>query len=89
VAPDGPAIAEAVEKALDDWRDRSTVTIEEAAPIIGVSRGSAYAAAQSGEIPTLRIGRRLVVPVAALRRLLGEMPEASWQPASRGPLGAT
>jgi excisionase family DNA binding protein len=63
---------EAVEKALENWRDKSTVTIEEAAPIIGVSRGSAYAAARSGEIPTLRIGRRLLVPVAALRRLLGE-----------------
>jgi excisionase family DNA binding protein len=61
-----------VEKALENWRDKSTVTIEEAAPIIGVSRGSAYAAARSGEIPTLRIGKRLLVPVAALRRLLGE-----------------
>jgi excisionase family DNA binding protein len=72
----GLAIADAVGDALANWRDKSTVTIEEAAPIIGVSRGSAYAAAQSGEIPTLRIGRRLVVPVAALRRLLGEF-EAS------------
>ena len=57
----------------EDWRDRSTVTVEEAAPIIGVSRGSAYAAARSGEIPTVRVGRRMVVPVVALRRLLGEI----------------
>jgi hypothetical protein len=75
VAPDKSAIAEEVE-ALEDWRNKSTVTIEEGAPIIGVSRGPAYAAARTGEIPTLRIGKRLLVPVAALRRLLGEF-EAS------------
>ena len=76
MAPKGPALAEAVDEELAGWRDKSTVTIDEAAPIIGVSRGSAYAAARSGEIPTLRIGKRLLVPVAALRRLLGEF-EAS------------
>ena len=75
MAPDKSAIAEEVE-ALEDWRNKSTVTIEEGAPIIGVSRGPAYAAARTGEIPTLRIGERLLVPVAALRRLLGEF-EAS------------
>jgi hypothetical protein len=75
VAPDKSAIAEEVE-ALEDWRNKSTVTIEEGAPFIGVSRGPAYAAARTGEIPTLRIGKRLLVPVAALRRLLGEF-EAS------------
>ena len=75
MAPDKSAIAEEVE-ALEDWRNKSTVTIEEGAPIIGVSRGPAYAAARTGEIPTLPIGKRLLVPVAALRRLLGEF-EAS------------
>ena len=75
MAPDKSAIAEEVE-ALEDWRNKSTVTIEEGAPIIGISRGPAYAAARTGEIPTLRIGKRLLVPVAALRRLLGEF-EAS------------
>ena len=75
MAPDKSAIADEVE-ALEDWRNKSTVTIEEGAPIIGVSRGPAYAAARTGEIPTLRIGKRLLVPVAALRRLLGEF-EAS------------
>ena len=54
MAPDKSAIAEEVE-ALEDWRNKSTVTIEEGAPIIGVSRGPAYAAARTGEIPTLRM----------------------------------
>lgn len=49
---------------------RPTVTVEEAGAILGISRGSAYAAAKNGTLPTLRIGKRLVVPTAALRRLL-------------------
>lgn len=48
-----------------------TITIEEAARLLGVSRNSAYAAAARGEIPTLRIGRRLLVSTAKLRDLLG------------------
>lgn len=56
----------------EDWRSSTTISVEQAAPILGISRGSAYEAARSGELPTIRIGRRLLVPVAALRRLLGE-----------------
>ena len=73
MAPNETDIAEAVDSAIDDWRSRSTLTIEETAPIIRLSRGSTYEAARSGEIPTIRIGRRLLVPVAGLRRLLGEL----------------
>jgi excisionase family DNA binding protein len=47
-----------------------TLTVEEAGELLGISRGSAYEAARNGDIPTIRIGRRLVVPTAALRRLL-------------------
>ena len=49
---------------------RLTYTIEEAARLIGIGRSSAYQAAQTGEIPTVRIGRRLLVPVQALEGLL-------------------
>jgi excisionase family DNA binding protein len=50
--------------------ERQTVTVEEAATILGVGRNKAYEAARSGEIPTIRIGKRLLVPVASLERLL-------------------
>ena len=46
------------------------VTLNEAASILRISRGSAYEAATRKEIPTIRIGRRLLVPAAALERLL-------------------
>ena len=68
-------------EAAQDWRSRTTVTVEEAAPILGIGRSSAYDAAHSGELPTLRIGRRLLVPVLSLRRMLGEFsPETSNAP---------
>jgi excisionase family DNA binding protein len=51
--------------------DRATLTVKEAAKLLGIGRNSAYEAAHRGEIPAVRIGRRLVVSRAALDRLLG------------------
>jgi excisionase family DNA binding protein len=54
------------------WNGRSTFSVEEAGcEILGLSKCSAYAAAKSGSIPTVRIGRRLIVPRLALEKLLG------------------
>lgn len=49
---------------------RRTVSVEEAAMMLGISRAKAYDCARSGEIPALRFGRRIVVPLAALNRML-------------------
>jgi excisionase family DNA binding protein len=56
---------------------RVTLTVEEAGQLLGIGRGLAYESARRGDIPTLRIGRRLVVPKAALDRLLanGQTPD--------------
>lgn len=48
-----------------------TLTIEEAGQMLGISRRSAYRAAARGELPTLRLGRRLLVPTPRLLALLG------------------
>ncbi len=37
---------------------------------LGLGRSSTYAAAERNEIPVIRIGGRVVVPTAALRRML-------------------
>lgn len=47
-------------------------TVPQAGQILGIGRSAAYAAAKNGEIPTVKIGRRIVVPIAALERLLQE-----------------
>jgi excisionase family DNA binding protein len=47
-----------------------TVTVEEAGRQLGLSRGASYARAKDGTIPTIRLGRRLVVPKAALEKML-------------------
>jgi excisionase family DNA binding protein len=56
-------------------------TVPEAAELLRVSARTLYAAAARGEVPAVRIGRRLVVPGAALARLLergsSQSPEGS------------
>ncbi len=48
-----------------------TITVEQASELLGISLRSAYKAARTGELPTLRLGRRLLVPTAKLMRMLG------------------
>ncbi|MGH4008284.1 MAG: helix-turn-helix domain-containing protein [Pseudonocardiaceae bacterium] len=45
------------------------MTVEQAGAVLGISRSSAYDAVRSGTIPAIRLGRRLVVPTAALRNM--------------------
>ncbi len=54
-----------------NWRTRPTLTVEEAGAVIGLSRTSAYAAVSRGELPTVRLGGRLLLPTARLRALVG------------------
>ncbi len=55
---------------------RKVISVVEAGHMLGLGRSAAYAAASRGEIPTLRFGRKLVVPVAELERLVGERSAA-------------
>jgi excisionase family DNA binding protein len=47
------------------------LSVEQACKLLGVSRSVGYRAAASGDLPTLRWGRRLYVPTARLLELLG------------------
>ena len=55
---------------LPDPREEPTITVEHAGHLLGISRPSAYDAAARGDIPTIRMGRRLLVPTAAMWRML-------------------
>jgi hypothetical protein len=57
-----------------DWRSRTVVSVPVAGRLLDLSRQGAYDAVSRGDILAIRIGRRLVVPVAKLLRLLGELP---------------
>ena len=49
-----------------------TYSVPEAGRMAGLSRNSAYAAAERGEIPTMTFGRLRRVPAAAWDRILSE-----------------
>lgn len=57
--------------AIDDIRDLPTISVPVAGQVVGIGRDAAYAAAARGELPVLKLGRTLRVPVPALLRLLG------------------
>ena len=50
--------------------DRLTLTVEEAACLLGISRALGYELVARGQLPSVRLGRRIVVPRRALDALL-------------------
>jgi excisionase family DNA binding protein len=56
---------------LPDPFMRPTLTIPEAAKLLGVSKSCAYEAAKEGQLPSIQVAGRRLVPTAKLLRLLG------------------
>ena len=54
--------------------ERLTLTVNEAAKLLGIGRQLAYDRVKTGEIPAIKIGRRLLIPRRALEKLL-EQPQ--------------
>ena len=53
------------------------ITVEEASEILRISRNGAYEAVKRGEIPSIRIGRRVLIPRVALEKMLRAETEAA------------
>ena len=53
-----------------DGADSQVLNIPQAAKVLGISRNLGYELARAGKIPCLRLGRRVLVPKAALTELL-------------------
>ena len=51
-----------------------TQTIDEAARELGIGRNQAYAAARRGDIPTIRIGKRILVLREPFKKMLAGEP---------------
>ena len=67
--------------------DRLTCTVPEAAKKLGIGLSLAYLSASRGDIPTIRIGGRILVPLKALEKLLAgeEESEVNQVNAQSGP----
>jgi hypothetical protein len=77
-APDPEAVADdrqaaidaAVQRALGRFAGRATIDAPELAELMGWGRSTAFDAINAGVVPSLRIGRRVVVPVPGLVAVL-------------------
>ena len=49
---------------------RATHSVTEAATILGISRTTAYECVRTGELPSLRLRGRIVVPIVALEAMI-------------------
>lgn len=88
--PDPPDTPECPSSArmpnlLDYWTDLpALITVQEAADCLGISRSAAYRAAERGELPVIRLGGRMRVPVARLMVLVGLLQAPPANPNGRG-----
>jgi excisionase family DNA binding protein len=55
-----------------------TLTVEQAAQVLGIGRSTAYELVRSGDLKHIRLRRRIVVPVAHIAERLGVDREAVW-----------
>ncbi|MGD9753797.1 MAG: helix-turn-helix domain-containing protein [Acidimicrobiia bacterium] len=53
-----------------------TYTVPEAAALLGISRTTAYECVRRGEIPSLHLGRRILITRTQLEQLLGPLTDA-------------
>ena len=51
---------------------KQVLSVEEARRQLGISRGLMYEAIHRGDIPNIKIGRRILIPIVALERLLAK-----------------
>lgn len=71
---------------VPDPLNRATLTVTEVAELFGIGLSAAYKAVKAGEIPAIRIGGRLLVPTAAVRRmLLVEDSDSGFKAEASGP----
>jgi excisionase family DNA binding protein len=54
--------------------ERRTYTVTEAAAVLGISRTSAYERVRAGELPALRLGRRIVITRSVVDAMLTAVP---------------
>jgi excisionase family DNA binding protein len=51
--------------------DQPTLSVDEVSELLGFGRSAIYESVRRGAIPSLRLGRRIRIPTAKLREMLG------------------
>ncbi len=55
----------------NSWREKTVLSVPEAAQVLGISRCLAYELVKTGDIPAIRLGgRRIIVPTESLTKIL-------------------
>jgi excisionase family DNA binding protein len=68
---------------LDDIRGRTVITVAETAELLGLDQRTVRRGIEAGDLPGIRVGKRIVVPVAKLIALLEEEDPAPPRAQSR------
>lgn len=64
-------MSDVIEKTSERADTRIGRSVPEAGALIGLSRNAAYVAAKRGEIPTIKIGKKIIVPWAVFLKKFG------------------
>ena len=62
---------------VNEIMGQPTCSVEEAAKVLHIGRTQAYRAVRSGELRSIRIGKRVLVPTSAIRQLLDGRTDAA------------
>ena len=57
---------------VEDVRPLATLNVHETADLLGTSEDAIYDSIRAGRLPSLRLGRKVLVPVAPLLAMLGQ-----------------
>lgn len=60
--------------------ERQVLNLAEAGKILGLPRTTVFAAVKRGEIPHIRIGRRLLIPRIGIQRMLEQAGDGAGRP---------
>ncbi|MGI9149646.1 MAG: helix-turn-helix domain-containing protein [Chloroflexota bacterium] len=75
-----------IAQEVPDDRQALTLTIPQAADLLGISLSKAYEAARAGELPTVRVGARVLVSRRRLEALVDgpeSVPQHRWTTIAR------
>lgn len=57
---------------MQNTTESAVITVNECSKLLKLSKGSIYQGCLTGEIPHVKVGRRILIPRIAIQKLLGE-----------------